>query len=89
MLTGVVGGLIGGILGPSGAATGAFIPIAAIEKASFYEELLNEGIDPNVATKASTIYGTVSALIENSGGYTPASIAKMISSGGKEIFKQS
>jgi hypothetical protein len=52
----------------------AFASVAAVEKASSYKQMLDQGIAPDKAATASTIYGGIAAYIENAFGFKPSEI---------------
>jgi len=65
----------------------SFATSMALEKASAYKDMIDRGIKPVSAAKASTVYGTIAAIIENSFGFKPAEI--VLGKPGKEIVVNS
>ena len=70
-----IGGIIGG---PTGAAIGGYGSVYVLEKGNSYKRYIDEGMAPDKADTASTVYGVISALIENAFGIRPAKIGTRV-----------
>jgi hypothetical protein len=61
----VIGGVIGG---PAGASVGLYSSIATMEGGSYYNQLLDQGIDPETASTLSGVYGVIASKLETGFG---------------------
>lgn len=76
--TSVVGGLVAG---PPGALIGGAAVSASVEASSAYNQMIERGIAPADAAEAAQAYGAIAAILENSMGFKPSSIASKLVSG--------
>lgn len=77
------GGLLGG---PAGAQAGAYGSIYALEQANAYKSMIDDGVAPDKAGTASSVYGVIAAILENALGYRPATIGTKLA--GREVEKE-
>lgn len=73
---------------PAAATNAAWATTFAMEKANSYRDMLDKGIAPDKANKASTVYGAISAQLEIGMGINPGALASraVLGRGGEGII---